>query len=93
MRFRTFSPMCFPSGESDRHAISARLRSGGGYRSDVNYGQSIEKLRFRLFKKVSDARRACTVIVSVKRDGEIRSTNTSHEHEFVRGDRAQRQTV
>ena len=40
--------------------------------------------------KSSDARRM-DVIVSVKRDRENRtSTNTLHEHEFKRGDRAQR---
>jgi hypothetical protein len=38
-------------------------------------------------RKDPEARRAWTVIVSVKRDREIRtSTNTSHEHEFQRGD-------
>jgi hypothetical protein len=40
-------------------------------------------------QKGPDARRAWSVIVSVKRDREDRtSTNTLHEHEFERGDRS-----
>jgi hypothetical protein len=41
----------------------------------------------RLLKKLSEARRAFIVIVSVKGDREIRKrTTTNHEHEFDRGD-------
>jgi hypothetical protein len=40
-----------------------------------------------LLKKISEARRAFIVIVSVKRDREIRtSTTANHEHEFDRAD-------
>jgi hypothetical protein len=90
MDFWTFSPMCCPSSESDRHAISARLRSGGGYRSDVNYRQSIEKPRFRLFKKVSDARRARNRSFGLAQDKLGRGVFADT---LKRGDRAQRQTV
>jgi len=50
-----------------------------------SYSICTENLFCRLFKKISEARRAWTVIV--KRDREIHtSTNTSHKHEFVRDD-------
>src|SRR5262245_4605774 len=42
---------------------------------------------YRLLKKISEARRAFPVIVSVKRDREIyTNTTTNHEHELERGD-------
>ncbi len=45
-------------------------------------------------QKDPEARLLWTVIVPVDRNREIRtSTNTSHEHEFTRGDRTQRPIV
>jgi len=57
-------------------------------------GRFLKNPDCRLLKKISEARRAWTVVVSVKHDREIRSsTNTSDEHEFVRGDRAHPSTM
>jgi hypothetical protein len=52
---------------------------------NVKSKQAVEKLGFQAVQKGPDARRAWSVIVSVQRDRKIpTSTNTSHEHEFVR---------
>jgi hypothetical protein len=59
------------------------LRAGGCFRSQP----IVEKSLSQAAQKDPEARRAWTVIVSVDRDREIRtSTNTPHEHEFSRGD-------